>query len=125
VNTTSCRVLTNQFTRLNSTQIRKLTYAIKNSSTIALPQWHRIVENLGLEPRILPRDTRTRWNATYEMLNVAYQYKKAINKITDMRDMKLRQYEIEGHEWKLVWQLRDLLKVTHALLYFFLLYLFH
>jgi hypothetical protein len=53
------------------------------------------------------------------MLNVAYQYKKAINKITDMRDMKLRQYEIEGHEWKLVWQLRDLLKVTHALLYLF------
>ena len=122
---TSCRVLTNQFTCLNSTQIRKLTYAIKNSSTIALPQWHRIVENLGLEPCILPRDTRTRWNATYEMLNVAYQYKKAINKITDMRDMKLRQYEIEGHEWELVWQLRDLLKVTHALLFFFLLYLFH
>jgi len=122
---TSCRVLTNQFTCLNSTQIRKLTYAIKNSSTIALPQWHRIVENLGLEPCILPRDTRTRWNATYEMLNVAYQYKKAINKITDMRDMKLHQYEIEGHEWELVWQLRDLLKVTHALLFFFLLYLFH
>ena len=49
------------------------------------------------------------------MLEVAYQYKKAINKITDMRDMKLRAYEIETHEWEVVRQLRDLLKASDFL----------
>ena len=46
------------------------------------------------------------------MLDFAYEYKKAINKITDMRDMKLRMYELEVHEWKVVRQLHELLKVS-------------
>jgi len=46
------------------------------------------------------------------MLDFAYQYKTAINKITDIRDMKLRDYEIEASEWEIVRQLRDLLKVS-------------
>jgi hypothetical protein len=60
----------------------------------------------------MPRDVRTRWNATYDMLDFAFQYRKAINKITDIRDMKLRDYEIEAHEWEVVRQLRNLLKVS-------------
>jgi hypothetical protein len=102
-----CTVLAN----LHTPQIRKLAFAIKNSSTIALPQWFRILNDLSLDKRIIPRDVRTRWNSTYLMLDEAYKLKVAVNKITDMRDMKLRQYEIEGHEWELVRQLRDLLKV--------------
>jgi hypothetical protein len=62
---------------------------------------------------VLPRDVRTRWNATYDMLDFAYQYRKAINKITDIRDMKLRVYEIEAHKWEIIRQLRDLLKVSN------------
>ena len=46
------------------------------------------------------------------MLDFAYQYRKAVNKITDIRDMKLRAYEIEAHKWEVVRQLRDLLKVS-------------
>jgi hypothetical protein len=46
------------------------------------------------------------------MLEEAYLLKGAVNKITEMRDMKLRQYEIDGHEWDLLRQLRDLLKVS-------------
>ena len=61
---------------------------------------------------MIPCDVRTRWNATYDMLDEAYLLKPAVNKITEMRDMKLRQYEIEGHEWELLRQLRDLLKVS-------------
>jgi hypothetical protein len=49
------------------------------------------------------------------MLEFAYKYKTAINKITDIRDMKLRQYEIETHEWEVVRQLHDLLKVSTIL----------
>ena len=66
----------------------------------------------------MPRDIRTHWNAIYNMLDFTYQYKKAINKITDIRDMKLCLYELEAHEWEVVQQLRDLLKVS----IFFVLY---
>jgi hypothetical protein len=45
------------------------------------------------------------------MLQFAYEYKDAINKITDMCKMKLRDYEIEPHEWDIVKQLRDILAV--------------
>jgi hypothetical protein len=65
---------------------------------------------------VIPRNVRTQWNATYDMLDCAYEYRKAINKITDLRDMKLRQYEIETHEWEIVRQLHDLLKVSFFLL---------
>ena len=47
----------------------------------------------------------------YLMLDEAYKLKVAVNKITDMWDMKLHQYEIEGHKWEFVQQLHDLLKV--------------
>jgi hypothetical protein len=109
----NCIVLANQLT-----QIRKLAYAVKNSTTIVLPQWYRILEALSLEPRVIPRDIRTRWNATYDMLDFVYRYKKAINKITDIRDMKLRAYEIEAHEWEIVRQLRDVLKVSNHSIFF-------
>ena len=79
---------------------------------IALPQWYRILDDLSLDKQVIPRDVRTRWNATYDMLEEAYLLKGAVNKITKMRDMKLRQYEIDGHEWDLLRQLRDLLKVS-------------
>jgi hypothetical protein len=59
----------------------------------------------------MPRDVRTRWNSTYDMLTFAYEYKDALNNITAMREMKLRNYEIEPEEWDSIKQLRDLLKV--------------
>jgi hypothetical protein len=46
------------------------------------------------------------------MLDKAYSLKAAVNNITEMCDMKLRQYKIEGHKWELLQQLRDLLKVS-------------
>jgi hypothetical protein len=61
---------------------------------------------------MIPHDIRTRWNATYDMLDFVYRYKKAINKITDIWDMKLCMYEIEANEWEIVRQLYDLLKVS-------------
>jgi hypothetical protein len=86
-------------------QICKLTFAIKNSSTLALPQWYRILEALSLDAQMMPHDIHTHWNATYDMLNFAYQYKQVINKITDIHEIKLREYKIEVHEWEVVWQL--------------------
>jgi hypothetical protein len=94
-------------------QIRKLAFAIKNSSTIILPQWFRVLEELALDERVMPRDVRTRWNSTYDMVDFAYTYKDAIMNITAIRDMKLRDYEIDEDEWEIIKQLRDVLKVRH------------
>jgi hypothetical protein len=93
-------------------QICKLTFAIKNSSTLTLPQWYWILEALSLDTQVMPHDVHTRWNATYDMLDFTYQYKQVINKITDICKMKLHEYKIEAHEWEVVQQLQDLLKVS-------------
>ncbi|SRR6266851_4185980 len=97
-------------------QLRKLAYAIKNSSTLALPEWFCILDELSLDARMMPRDIRTRWNATYNMLNFAYEYKDAINQITDRRDMKLRDYEIKPQEWDIIKQLWDVLGVCPSII---------
>ncbi|KAG6805630.1 hypothetical protein H0H92_014680 [Tricholoma furcatifolium] len=49
-------------------QLRKISFAVKNSSTLILPEWYKVLERLNLSARMLPRDVRTRWNSTYEML---------------------------------------------------------
>ena len=93
---------------------------MKNSSTIILSQWYRILKSLSLEVWVIPHVICTRWKAIYDMLNFAYQYRVTINKITstDICDMKLRAYEIEAHKWETVQQLCDLLKVSNY--YFFI-----
>ena len=46
----------------------------------------------------------------------AYIYREAINKIMDNRYMKLCDYELKDHEWKIVEELQDCLKVCLFLL---------
>ena len=84
---------------------------------LALPQWYQILEMLSLKLRMMPCDICTCWNATYDMLDFAYQYRKAINKITNIWDMKLCCYEIKPHEWDVIQQLCNLLKVSIFLSY--------
>jgi hypothetical protein len=104
-------------------QLRKLAYAIKNSSTLALLEWFHILDDLSLDACMILHDVHTHWNATYNMLDFAYDYKEAINQITDRCKMKLQDYEIELHEWDIIRQLRDILSV-HPSMYetFFLTY---
>lgn len=100
-------------------QLRKLAYAIKNSTTIILPRWKEVIEQCAagsttqkkLPVRKMPRDVSTRWNSTYDMLKFAFDYSQPINNITGDRSMKIRQYELKDHEWNIVEQLRDCLKV--------------
>ncbi|KAF5338266.1 hypothetical protein D9611_014612 [Ephemerocybe angulata] len=111
--------------RLVLTKLRKLAYAIKNSPTIILPKWFSIIRELAdMEPekrkklslRMMPRDVATRWNSTYDMVKFCWIYRKAIDRITEMRQLDLRKYEIseDEDEWNIVKELRDNLKVISS-----------
>ncbi|KIL59370.1 hypothetical protein M378DRAFT_55595, partial [Amanita muscaria Koide BX008] len=64
------------------TKLRKVAFAIKNSSTKLLPRWRTICKELGLVVRMMPRDVKTRWNSTFDMLEFAIEYRLALDKIT-------------------------------------------
>lgn len=59
----------------------------------------------------MPRDVRTRWNSTFDMVKLALSYRDAIDKITSERSLKLRKYELGENGWELVKQVRDCLRV--------------
>jgi hypothetical protein len=73
---------------------------------------------------MMPRDVPTRWNSTYDMLEFAVEYQEAINSITGNQKMKLRQYELDEEDWEIATKLRDVLKVGHLSLSFFVLTFF-
>lgn len=83
-----------------------------NSTTLLLPAWKLCLEELELAVRIMPRDVRTRWNSTYDMLSFSLQYRKAIEYITSDLKNNLRKYELTDEEWIIADELKDTLKVT-------------
>ena len=63
-------------------QLRKLAFAVINSTTILLPAWKACLEELYQYVRIMPHDVRTWWNLTYDMLKFALEYKETIKMLT-------------------------------------------
>ena len=92
-------------------QLRGLSLAIKNSSTIALPKWYEVLVSLSLKARIMPRDVATCWNSTYDMLKFATEYQAALDIMTADRDMSLRKFELSNKEWGMATELCDVLHV--------------
>lgn len=107
----------NSIRYLRALQIRTIANKIVNSSTILLPRWKQLVAELGLPPKVLPRDVSTRWNSTYDMLVMAIQYKRTVRDITS--EDTLLQFALTSTEWTILDQLREVLKVCY---YFYSLF---
>jgi hypothetical protein len=95
----------------NSLQLRGLSLAIKNSSTIVLPRWYEVLDNLALKRRMMPRDVSTRWNSTYDMVEFAIEYQAALDTMTADRGMNLRKFELSKKEWSMATELSEVLQV--------------
>ncbi|THH29708.1 hypothetical protein EUX98_g4489 [Antrodiella citrinella] len=100
-------------------KLRKTAFAMINSSTKLLPSWKKILAELKLKLRKMPRDVATRWNSTYVMLQFAVEYREGLEALTGDRANGLREVELDEEEWGLVTELRDVLKVFYdTTLYF-------
>ncbi|KAG6862659.1 hypothetical protein C0991_010989, partial [Blastosporella zonata] len=98
--------------KIGEDEIRPVRMVLnKNSSTLLLPEWFKILENHDLASRMLPHDVKTQWNSTYDMLTIAVQYRTAIDELTANRTFQLRKYELSKKEWIMAAQLSKVLKV--------------
>lgn len=64
-----------------------------------------------MKVKLMPRDVRTRWNSTYNMLSFALEYRTAVELLTSDQKNDLRQFELSEEEWDIVRELSDTLKV--------------
>jgi hypothetical protein len=60
----------------------------------------------------IPCDVTMCWNSTYDMLDFALEYRKAINVLTADRQNELQNYELSKREWTIAKQLCDIPKVS-------------
>ena len=82
-----------------------------NSSTLVLPAWRRLLEELKKPNCLMPRDITMHWNSTYDMLNFALEYREAIDILTANQQNELQAYELNEREWAIARQLSKILKV--------------
>ena len=99
-------------------QLRKLSFKLINSSTLLLPQWRGLLKELGLKERNIPRDVRTRWNSTHDLLKFCIEYQVAIDKITADKDTGLRSLELTKDEWIIVKDVCRVLEVRFISCFF-------
>lgn len=85
-----------------------------HSSTIVLPAWYRILEELVLPRKAIPRDVRTRWNSTWRMLRFFVDYREAVDRLTEDRKLGLRELEITEEEWGTAEELCAVLQVRSS-----------
>ncbi|KIM53898.1 hypothetical protein SCLCIDRAFT_137924, partial [Scleroderma citrinum Foug A] len=91
--------------------LRHLAFKIIHLSTVLLPAWKKILEELGLVITLIPCDVVTRWNSLCNMLEYCAKHQEPIEKIT-AQHQDLRKFELAEDEWELVKQLCTVLKDT-------------
>jgi len=93
-------------------QLWKLAFKIIHSTTILLPAWHLTLKDLKLPECLMPHNVPTWWNSTFDMLEFALAYQKAIHLITRDPDLPgLEACELTTQEWRIVEQLSEILLV--------------
>ena len=73
--------------------------------------WDTTCTDQGLKQRRMPPDVSTCWNSAFDMVDFGILYNQVIESVTDKRQLGLVDFTINEHEWKLLQQLRDVLKV--------------
>ncbi|KAF9018705.1 hypothetical protein BDZ89DRAFT_911387, partial [Hymenopellis radicata] len=68
--------------RLALVKLRALAFKIINSSTILLPAWKRLLREHKLVERLIPRDVKTRWNSTFDLIVFGLKYRPYIDEFT-------------------------------------------
>ena len=97
-------------------QLCKLAFKVVHSTTIVLPAWREICCDLELEPHLIPRDVSTRWNSCCDMVDVGVDYREVVDGVTQCRDLGLRKFELSDHEWEVLGELCNVLKVSGLVL---------
>ncbi|TFK80196.1 hypothetical protein K466DRAFT_447015, partial [Polyporus arcularius HHB13444] len=67
-------------------KIRKISFKIIHSTTKLLPAWREILKELKMAEKLLPCDVATRWNSTFDMADMAVEYRAAIERLCARRD---------------------------------------
>ncbi|KAG2354704.1 hypothetical protein BDR07DRAFT_1305232 [Suillus spraguei] len=80
-------------------------------TTIILPAWHSILQDLAWPQTLMPQDVATQGNLTFDMLSYAVEHREAIDAVTQRWDLGLHKFELEDHEWVILKQLCDVLKI--------------
>ncbi|KIK82192.1 hypothetical protein PAXRUDRAFT_154324, partial [Paxillus rubicundulus Ve08.2h10] len=89
------------------------------SSTVILPVWKGLMQELRMTVSFLPRDVETRWNSTLDLLDYMLRHRKVVDGVTQRRDLGLRKYEVLDDEWTMLKQLHSMLEILKdATLYF-------
>jgi len=75
--------------------------------------------DLGLKEKLIPRDVVTCWNSTYDMMRFVVEYRVAIDTITADKSLKMRRYELNNDDWKIIQDLVAVLEVCYSHLLIF------
>ncbi|OJT07830.1 hypothetical protein TRAPUB_1276 [Trametes pubescens] len=97
--------------KLTMAKLRKLAFKIVHSTTKLLPAWKELLGELGQPVVLIPRDVRTRWNSTFEMLDSCLKHQKALTQLCSDKSNGLRSFEVSEREWEIAKQLCNMLKV--------------
>jgi hypothetical protein len=94
--------------------LHSLAFAIVHSTTKVLPAWREACKVHNMSARLIPRDVKTRWNSTFDMISVALQYRAVLDDITANKALKLRKHELDDGDWAILKDLARVLKVTNV-----------